>query len=67
MQEKIAAIGRAIAGQNGRVVGTSTGIASKMAGYERLEQEQAFAARTSTRPMPRWNWRAAKPCASNIT
>lgn len=44
MQEKIAAIGRAIAGQNGRVVGTSTGIASKMAGYERLEQEQAFAA-----------------------
>jgi capsular polysaccharide transport system permease protein len=44
MEEKIAAMGRAIAGQNGRVMGTSGGIASKMAGYERLAQEQEFAA-----------------------
>lgn len=44
LQERVAAIGRAIAAQNGRVTGTSGGIASKMAGYERLAQEQDFAA-----------------------
>lgn len=44
LAERIAAMGRAIAGQNGRVTGTPTGIASKMADYERLAQEQEFAA-----------------------
>ncbi|WCT78139.1 capsule biosynthesis protein [Novosphingobium humi] len=44
LEERVAAIGRAIAAQNGRVTGTSGGIASKMAGYERLAQEQDFAA-----------------------
>ncbi|NOW44552.1 capsular polysaccharide transport system permease protein [Novosphingobium sp. SG751A] len=44
LQEKIAAMGRAVAGQNGRVMGPPGAIASKMAGYERLAQEQEFAA-----------------------
>jgi len=44
LRARIAAIGDQIAAQNGRAVGTSAGIASKLTGYERLNSEQEFAA-----------------------
>ncbi len=40
---RLAAIDRAIGAQNGRAVGTSYGIASKLGNYERLAAEQDFA------------------------
>lgn len=48
LQGRITAIGREIAAQNGRAVGTSTGIASKLGSYEKLSAEQEFAAQTLT-------------------
>ena len=48
LQGRIVAIGREIAAQNGRAVGTSTGIASKLGSYEKLAAEQEFAAQTLT-------------------
>lgn len=43
LQARISALGDEIAAQNARVVGTPTGIASKVAGYENLLAEQEFA------------------------
>jgi capsular polysaccharide transport system permease protein len=43
LRSRIDAIGREIAAQNSRAVGTPTGIASKLANYEKLEVEQEFA------------------------
>jgi capsular polysaccharide transport system permease protein len=43
LQSRISAIGREIAGQTGRVVGTPTAIASKLSAYEKLDVEQEFA------------------------
>lgn len=43
LRNRIAAIGEQIAAQTGRAVGTRSGIASKMSGYENLEVEQEFA------------------------
>ena len=48
IQRRIAAIGAAIAGQNGRVVGTPSAIASKLASYEKLNVEQEFATQMLT-------------------
>lgn len=48
LQGRIAAIGREIDVQNGRAVGTTTGIASKLGSYEKLALEQEFAAQTLT-------------------
>ena len=43
VRNRIVAIGREIAQQNGRAVGTPTGIASKLGTYEKLSAEQEFA------------------------
>jgi capsular polysaccharide transport system permease protein len=43
LRARISALGAEIAAQNARVVGTPTGIASKVAGYENLLAEQEFA------------------------
>jgi capsular polysaccharide transport system permease protein len=43
LQSRIDAIGRQISMQNGRAVGTSVGIASKLTDYEKFIQEQEFA------------------------
>lgn len=48
LRNRIAAIGRAIAVQNGRAVGTPTGIASKLSSYEKLNVEQEFATQMLT-------------------
>lgn len=48
LRGKVAALGREIAVQNARVVGTPTGIASKVGGYENLLAEQEFAQATLT-------------------
>lgn len=43
LQDRIAALGAQIAKQNGRAVGTDSGIATKLAQYENLAVEQEFA------------------------
>lgn len=43
LRQRIAAIGAQVAVQNGRVVGTKSGIASKLSDYEKLSVEQEFA------------------------
>ena len=48
LRSRIAAIGREIAAQNGRAVGTPTGIASKLGAYEKLSVEQEFATQMLT-------------------
>jgi capsular polysaccharide transport system permease protein len=48
LRNRIAAVGRAIAAQNGRAVGTPTGIASKLGAYESLNVEQEFATQMLT-------------------
>ena len=48
LQNRISAIGREIAGQTGRVVGTPTAIASKLSAYEKLNVEQEFATQMLT-------------------
>ena len=48
LRSRIAAVGRAIAAQNGRAVGTPTGIASKLGPYENLNVEQEFATQMLT-------------------
>jgi capsular polysaccharide transport system permease protein len=48
IKSRIAAIDAQIAAQNGRAVGTSSGIASKLGTYENLTLEQDFAAQTLT-------------------
>ena len=48
LRARISALGAEIAAQNARVVGTPTGIASKVAGYENLLAEQEFAQQTLT-------------------
>jgi capsular polysaccharide transport system permease protein len=48
LRSRIDAIGRAIATQTGRAVGTPTGIASKLSAYEKLNVEQEFATQMLT-------------------
>jgi capsular polysaccharide transport system permease protein len=48
VRTRIAAIGREINAQNGRAVGTPTGIASKLGAYEKLQVEQDFATQMLT-------------------
>ena len=48
LRARIAAVAGEIAAQNARVVGTPTGIASKVGGYEKLLAEQDFAQATLT-------------------
>ncbi len=48
LRQRIAAIGQQIAAQNGRAVGTSSGIASKLSGYEKVSLEQDFATQMLT-------------------
>lgn len=48
LRNRIAAIGREIGAQNGRAVGTPTGIASKLSNYEKLNVEQEFATQMLT-------------------
>ena len=48
LRARINALGSEIAAQDARVVGTSTGIASKVGGYENLLAEQEFAQQTLT-------------------
>ena len=48
LRARISALGSEIAAQNARVVGTPTGIASKVGGYENLLAEQEFAQQTLT-------------------
>lgn len=48
LRDRIAAIGAQIAAQNGRVVGTNGGIASKLSQYENLSVEQEFATQMVT-------------------
>lgn len=48
LRNRIAAVGRAIAAQNGRAVGTPTGIASKLGAYEKLQLEEGFATQMLT-------------------
>jgi capsular polysaccharide transport system permease protein len=48
LRNRIAAVGREIAAQNGRAVGTPTGIASKMGAFEKLQVEQEFATQMLT-------------------
>lgn len=48
LRARIAAVSGEIAAQNARVVGTPTGIASKVGGYENLLAEQDFAQQTLT-------------------
>ena len=48
LRSRIAAVGAEIAAQNGRAVGTPTGIASKLSTYEKLSAEQEFATQMLT-------------------
>lgn len=48
LRNRIAAVAREIAAQNGRAVGTPTGIASKLTDYEKLQVEQDFATQMLT-------------------
>ena len=48
LRNRIAAVASAVAGQNARVVGTPTGIASKLSTYEKLNVEQEFATQMLT-------------------
>jgi capsular polysaccharide transport system permease protein len=48
IRNRIAAVGREINVQNGRAVGTPTGIASKLGAYEKLQVEQEFATQMLT-------------------
>ena len=48
LRNRIIAVGREIAAQNGRAVGTPTGIASKLGAYEKLQVEQEFATQMLT-------------------
>ena len=48
LRNRIIAVGREIAAQNGRAVGTPTGIASKLSTYEKLNVEQEFATQMLT-------------------
>jgi capsular polysaccharide transport system permease protein len=48
VRNRIVAVGREIAAQNGRAVGTPTGIASKLGNYEKLQVEQEFATQMLT-------------------
>jgi capsular polysaccharide transport system permease protein len=48
IRNRIAAVAREIAAQNGRAVGTPTGIASKLSDYEKLQVEQDFATQMLT-------------------
>lgn len=48
IRNRIVAVGSAIAAQNGRAVGTPTGIASKLGAYEKLAVEQEFATQMLT-------------------
>jgi capsular polysaccharide transport system permease protein len=48
LRNRIVAVGREIAAQTGRAVGTPTGIASKLASYEKLNVEQEFATQMLT-------------------
>jgi capsular polysaccharide transport system permease protein len=48
VRDRIIAVGREIAAQNGRAVGTPTGIASKLSTYEKLNVEQEFATQVLT-------------------
>lgn len=48
VRNRIAAMGREIGIQNGRAVGTPTGIASKLGTYEKLQVEQDFATQMLT-------------------
>jgi capsular polysaccharide transport system permease protein len=48
LRNRIVAVGREIAAQNGRAVGTPTGIASKLGNYEALQVEQEFATQMLT-------------------
>lgn len=48
VRNRIVAIGREISAQNGRAVGTPTGIASKLGAYEKLQVEQDFATQMLT-------------------
>jgi capsular polysaccharide transport system permease protein len=48
LRNRVVAIGRGIAAQNGRAVGTPTGIASKLGAYEKLQVEQEFATQMLT-------------------
>jgi capsular polysaccharide transport system permease protein len=48
VRNRIIAVGREIAAQNGRAVGTPTGIASKLSVYEKLNVEQEFATQMLT-------------------
>ena len=48
LRNRVVAVGRAIATQNGRAVGTPTGIASKLSAYEKLAAEQEFATQMLT-------------------
>jgi capsular polysaccharide transport system permease protein len=48
VRNRIIAVGREIAAQNGRAVGTPTGIASKLSAYEKLNVEQEFATQMLT-------------------
>lgn len=48
LQNRVIAVGREIAAQNGRAVGTPTGIASKLSTYEKLNVEQEFATQMLT-------------------
>jgi capsular polysaccharide transport system permease protein len=48
VRNRIVAIGRQINAQNGRAVGTPTGIASKLGAYEKLQIDQDFATQMLT-------------------
>ena len=48
LRNRIASVAREIATQNGRAVGTPTGIASKLGAYEKLQTEQDFATQMLT-------------------
>jgi capsular polysaccharide transport system permease protein len=48
LRNRIDAVGREIAAQNGRAVGTPSGIASKLSNYEKLNAEQDFATQMLT-------------------
>jgi capsular polysaccharide transport system permease protein len=48
LRNRISAVGREIAAQNGRAVGTPTAIASKLSAFERLNVEQEFATQMLT-------------------
>jgi capsular polysaccharide transport system permease protein len=48
LRGRIAAIGSAIAGQNGRAVGNTSALSSKMSGYDGIALEQEFASQNLT-------------------